>query len=642
MRKPGISLKNMSVSLPESTVVVGAPGLSAGAPTTLQAAARRLNGWLAVLTEVPAAILVVAEIVVLFTGVVFRYGLNKPLVWSDELAGVLFLWLCMLGAVIAQRRGAHMRLRALASSLSERWQHRLEAFSTAAVALFVMEIIGPALEYTTDQAMITSPALDLPDNYRAMAILVGAVLMLLVVLLQVIERSIGRELVISLAIMGGFAFALWLGQSYFETIGNWNLMMFFGLIVPLLVLSGAPIAIAFGVATLTYLGMMTNMPLSVVVSRMDEGMSSLVLLSIPLFVFLGLLIEMTGLAAVMVALLAALVGHLRGGLSYVLVGAMYLVSGISGSKAADMAAIAPVLLPEMTRRGKDPGELIGLLSASAAMAETIPPSIVLITVGSVTGVSIAGLFSGGLLPAAVGALGLIAVIFMRSRQDDVSDIKKASGREIGRAAIVALPALILPVVIRWAVVSGVATATEVSSIGIVYTVLMSLVIYRRFHWRRCGPLLIETACLSGAILIILGTATAMAWALTQSGFSAQLAAAMASVPGGRAGFLALSIVVFAILGSVLEGIPAIVLFGPLLFPVAATFGINQIHYAIMVVLSMSLGLFTPPLGIGFYQACAIGRVDPEKAMHACWPFMAALLVAAVIVACVPWLALPGF
>ncbi|PKU22379.1 TRAP transporter large permease subunit [Telmatospirillum siberiense] len=632
----------MSVSSPDVTAIVGASCLSADAPTALQRAAGRLNRWLAVLTEVPAAILVVAEIAVLFTGVVFRYGLNRPLVWSDELASVLFLWLCMLGAVIAQRRGAHMRLRALAASLNERWRHRLEAFSTSVVALFVIEIIAPALEYTTDQAMITTPALNMPDSYRALAILVGSVLMLLVVLLQVIERTIGRELLASLAIMGVVALGLWLAEPVLSTIGNWNLLVFFGLIVPCLVISGAPIAIAFGVATLTYLGMMTDMPLSVVVSRMDEGMSTLVLLSIPLFIFLGLLIEMTGLAAVMVALLSALVGHLRGGLSYVLVGAMYLVSGISGSKAADMAAIAPVLLPEMTRRGKEPGDLIGLLSSSAAMAETIPPSIVLITVGSVTGVSIAGLFSGGLLPAALGALGLVAVIFMRSRKDDVGEVRRASGREIGKALIVALPALILPMVIRWAVVSGVATATEVSSIGIVYTVLMSLVIYRRFHWKRCGPLLVETASLSGAILIILGTATAMAWALTQSGFSAQLAAAMAGVPGGRAGFLALSIVVFAILGSVLEGIPAIVLFGPLLFPVAAAFGINQIHYAIMVVLSMSLGLFTPPLGIGFYQACAIGRVDPEKAMHACWPYMAALLIAAIIVACVPWLALPGF
>ena len=140
----------------------------------------------------------------------------------------------------------------------------------------------------------------------------------------------------------------------------------------------------------------TRAPLTVIVSRMDEGMSHLLLLSIPLFVFLGILIDMTGMARAMVAFLASLLGHVRGGLSYVLLGAMYLVSGISGAKAADMAAVAPVLFPEMKARGMKPGELVSLLAASGAMAETIPPSVVLIVIGSVASVSIAALFTGGL------------------------------------------------------------------------------------------------------------------------------------------------------------------------------------------------------------------------------------------------------
>jgi TRAP-type C4-dicarboxylate transport system permease large subunit len=142
----------------------------------------------------------------------------------------------------------------------------------------------------------------------------------------------------------------------------------------------------------------------VLVGRMDEGMSHLILLSVPLFVFLGLLIEMTGMARAMVAFLASLLGHVRGGLLYVLVGAMYLVSGISGSKAADMAAVAPVLFPEMKARGAKPGDLVALLAATGAQTETIPPSLVLITIGSVTGVSIAALFTGGLLPGVVLAI----------------------------------------------------------------------------------------------------------------------------------------------------------------------------------------------------------------------------------------------
>ena len=162
------------------------------------------------------------------------------------------------------------------------------------------------------------------------------------------------------------------------------------------VFAGVPIAFAFGLATFGYLALTTRTPLMVLVGRMDEGMSHLILLSVPLFVFLGLLIEMTGMARAMVAFLASLLGHVRGGLHYVLVGAMYLVSGISGSKAADMAAVAPVLFPEMKARGAKPGDLVALLAATGAQTETIPPSLVLITIGSVTGVSIAALFTGGL------------------------------------------------------------------------------------------------------------------------------------------------------------------------------------------------------------------------------------------------------
>ena len=627
------------------TVVPGAggpAGLPAAPASALQRACARLDRWLGLATELPAAALVVAEIAVLFTGVVFRYGINRPLVWTDELASLLFLWLCMLGAVIAQRRGAHMRLTAVAVRLPEVWRNRLEALAAVVAALFMLQIILPAAEYAIDQIPITMPALGMNGCYRTSAIVVGAVLMLTTALLQMVRRATPRDLAFCLPAILAVAAALWFAEPFLESIENWNLLVFFGLLIPVLVLAGTPIAFAFGISTITYLEFMTDMPMTIVVSRMDEGMAAPVLLSIPLFIFLGLLIEMTGLAALLVNLMAALVGHLRGGLSYVLVCSMYLVSGISGSKAADMAAIAPVLLPEMERRGLPPGEMIGLLSSAAAMGETIPPSIVLITVGSVTGVSIAGLFSGGILPAALGALGLAVVIFLRARSAGASRAQRATGGQIGRAFVAAVPALALPVLIRWAVVSGVATATEVSTIGVVYTLVVALLIYRRLDLVRMGPLLVDTASLSGAILIILGTATAMGWALTQSRFSAQLAATMAGVPGGAAGFMALSVVVFAILGSVLEGIPAIVLFGPLLFPVAHELGINLVHYAIVAVLSMSLGLFTPPFGIGFYQACAIGRVTPDQAVHACWPYMAALLVATMIVAAVPWLALPGF
>jgi TRAP-type C4-dicarboxylate transport system permease large subunit len=208
-----------------------------------------------------------------------------------------------------------------------------------------------------------------------------------------------------------------------------------------------------------------------------------------------------------------------------------------------MAAVAPALFAQMRARGAKPGELVALLAAAGAMSETVPPSLVLITIGTVTSVSISALFTGGLLP--------------------------------------------------------------------------------------------------GAILLIIVTATAMSWALTRSGFSHQLAGMMAHLPGGKAGFLAVSIVAFVVLGSVLEGIPAIVLFGPLLFPTARQLGIHEVLYAIVAVLAMGIGLFAPPFGVMYYTACAIGRVPPHAGIRPMAGHGAALLAGLAIIAAIPWFSI-GF
>jgi tripartite ATP-independent transporter DctM subunit len=581
------------------------------------------------------------EMVVLLAGVISRYVFNAPLTWSDELASILFLWLAMLGAVIALRRGEHMRLTTLVNRLSPNGRAWVNLFARLVVIAFVLEIVWPAWEHFDSQWDIRTPALEIRDGLRVAAILVVVLMMLPIAATQLLRDTPWRRVALGVVAFVTIGVALWLGKGVFQHLGNANLVIFFVGVVAICVAAGVPIAFAFGLATLSYLALTTPTPLSVVVSRMDEGMSSLVLLSVPLFVFLGLLIEMTGVAKAMVDFLAALLGHVKGGLAYVLIGAMYLVSGISGSKAADMAAVAPALFPEMKRRGAQDGRLIALLSSSGAMSETIPPSLVLITIGSVTGVSIAALFTGGLLPALVGALALCVVVWFHNRNEDLSSVVRADRKSVLRTFIVALPALALPFVIRTVVVEGVATATEVSTVGIAYTVLVGLFVYRKFDWKRLYPMLIETASLSGAILFIIGCATAMAWALTQSGFSRELAAFMQGVPGGPAGFMAISVVAFVILGSVLEGIPAIVLFGPLLFPIARAVGIHEVHYAMVVIFAMGLGLFAPPFGVGFYAACAIGRVDPDRAVAHVWPYLGALFVALIVIAAWPWLSI-GF
>ncbi|MBR1220210.1 TRAP transporter large permease subunit [Bradyrhizobium sp. U87765 SZCCT0131] len=642
---PGICSKSPSASWPDA-VQIADTGPAHGSGEAIALASGR--GWLdavdrafGTMVEIPAALLVAAEIVILFVGVVARYGLHSPLIWSDELASILFLWLAMLGAAIAFRRGEHMRMTALVARATPVQRAFLDVVGTCAALAFLLLIAWPAYDYAYEESYITTPALQIANSFRAAALPIGIALMVLFALLRLVRVGRLRDVVAAAATVAVIMGAFWFAEPWLRQLGNLNLIIFFVGVVGICVFAGIPIAFAFGLSIFGYLVLTTRTPVQVLVGRMDEGMSHLILLSVPLFVFLGLLIEMTGMARAMVSFLASLLGHVRGGLHYVLLGAMYLVSGISGSKAADMAAVAPVLFPEMKARGAKPGDLVALLSATGAQTETIPPSLVLITIGSVTGVSIAALFTGGLLPGVVLALMLSALVWWRYRHEDLRHVKRATAGEIGRSFVIALPAIALPFVIRAAVVEGVATATEVSTIGIVYAALAGLLIYRRFDWRRLKPMLIDTACLSGAILLIIGTATGMAWGLTQSGFSRSLAATMAALPGGSVTFIAVSIVAFIILGSVLEGIPAIVLFGPLLFPIARQVGVHEVHYAMIVILAMGIGLFAPPFGVGYYAACAIGRVDPAEGIRPIWGYMLALFLGLIIVAAIPWISI-GF
>lgn len=539
----------------------------------------RVEATLGLLVEVPAALLVVADIGVLFWGVVARFVLHRPLVWSDELASLLFLWLAMMGAVVALRRGEHMRMTALVSKAAPRQRALLEAVATSACLAFLGLLAWPAWEHAADEQAITTSALEISNVWRAAALPVGVALMATFAALRLLQVANLKQSLQALVIVGAIVAVFWVARPVFEDLGRLNLLIFFVGVAAGCVFAGIPIAFAFGLGTFGYLALTTSTPLPVIVGRMDEGMSHLILLAVPLFIFLGALIEMTGMAKAMIQFLSSLLGHIKGGLSYVLIA---------------------------------------------------------ITIGSVTGVSIAALFTGGLLPAVVVGACLCAVVAWRYRNDDLSQVKRYQKSEIAKFLLVALPAIALPFVIRAAVVEGVATATEVSTIGIAYSVLIGLFVHRQFDLKRIKPMLVETASLTGAIIFIVGCATAMAWGLTQSGFSQDLAAIMKTLPGGAWGFLAVSMVAFVVLGSVLEGIPAIVLFGPLLFPIARQVGVHEVHYAMVVVFAMGIGLFGPPFGVGYYGACAISKIHPDEGIKHIGGYILALLVGLVIVAAVPW------
>jgi TRAP-type C4-dicarboxylate transport system permease small subunit len=479
----------------------------------------RLWFWV---VEVPAALSVLAEVLLLFTSIIARTVFNAPIVWADELASTIFIWLAMLGSAVALQQGAHMRLTFLVTRLPPKLHRKAFVLATMAPALFLLILLKPAADYAAAQTIVVMPALGWSQLVHSIALPVGCAVIILGSMMRLRGERF-QDLWPVLAIFVVIAGLLVLGTPMLQAIDNWNLIIFFVVLLGAGIFAGIPIAFAFGLATVAYLLIVADVPLSVVVGQLDSGMSSLILLAVPLFVLLGQLIEMTGMARVLVEFLVALLGHVRGGLYYVLIGAMLLISGISGSKAADMAAVAPVLFPEMKRRGVEEGEMVALLAATGAMSETIAPSIVLIAIGSVTNVSIAALFAGGLLPGVVLGLVLGVVAWYRARLDTTVKPHRAPARTVGRSFVIALPALVLPFFIRAAVTGGIATATEVSTLGIAYAVVIGLLIYRQFEWRRIYPMLVQTASLSGAILLIVGAASGMSWCRAGiSGFCSSL------------------------------------------------------------------------------------------------------------------------
>ena len=585
--------------------------------------------------EMICAALLTFIIAILLIGVTARYVFSSPIIWGDETASLAFLWLAMLGSAIAIDRHEHLRLTVFLHLISERKQKFVTTVGLLLTAVFLGSLLYPAIDYAIEESYVTSAALLIPMSWRASALPVGLGLMLAIVILHGVRVGNARMLLgaaVLIGAVGGLLFAL---EPALAFLGNWNIVLFLVFGVGILLAMGVPIAFCFGLGALSFLTFTSSVPIFVIVGRMDEGMSSIILLSVPIFVLLGCVLDATGMGKAIVEVLASLLGHVRAGMSYVLLGSMFLVSGISGSKVSDMATVAPALFPEMKRRGHKPPEMIALLATGAAMAETVPPSIVLIVLGSTAGVSIAGLFTSGFAIAMVLLLALAVLARWKSRHESMEGVRRASFGTIRKAVIVAAPALLLPFLIRSAVGGGVATATEVSTIAVLYALIIGATLYGGISLKKLYGMLVETAALSGAILMILGCASAMAWALTQTGFAFQLAQAVTGLPGGWLTFMAVTVAIFMVLGCVLEGLPAIVLMAPIMFPIAKTLGINDVHYSMVVVTAMNIGLIAPPIGIGFYIACKIGGVSPDEAMKAIWPYIGALLVGLVLIAVFP-------
>lgn len=575
--------------------------------------------------------------VLLLCGVVARYVFAVPIIWMDEAVSMAFIWLAMIGSVIAVHRNEHLRLALFVDMLSPRVRPLVHAFALVAVAAVLLALIGPAVEYTQDEWFIRTPALDIPNSFRVAAIAFGLIGMLVLVAVYA-HRSVPlRALIAAVVIVSLLVGSFWLIRPALPQLGTLNLLIFLVGFVGVCLAAGVPIAFCFAVGAVSYLVFSTHIPVQVIIGRMDEGMSALVLVSVPVFVLLGCILDHTGMGKAIVDFLASLLGHVKAGMAYVLLGSLFIVSGISGSKVSDMATVAPALFPEMKRRGNKPSEMVALLATGAAMADTVPPSIVLIVLGAVAGVSIAGLFNAGFVVAAVLLISLMALARWKARHENIHQTSRRSIKTVLSLLLIAAPALALPFLIRGAVGEGVATATEVSAVAVAYALLVGKLMYGGIGVHRFYKMLVETAALSGTVLLVLGAASAMAWVVTQSGVVQQLSTFMTSLPGGPIAFMAVSILVFLLLGCLLEGLPAVLLLAPIMYPIARKLGIHEIQYSMVIVCAMNIGLMIPPIGVGFYVACRIGEAKPDEVMRAIWPYLAALLVGVAVVASVPWL-----
>ncbi|MGH6750797.1 MAG: TRAP transporter large permease, partial [Bradyrhizobium sp.] len=411
-------------------------------------------------------------------------------------------------------------------------------------------------------------------------------------------------------------------------------LMFIGFFLTLF--GGLPIGFALALAALIFIWVEGTLPGVIFAQQMARGIDNFVLLAIPFFILVGYLMEANGMSVRLIELLQRAVGRMRGGLNVVMVMSMVLFSGISGSKMADVAAVGSVLIPAARRSRQNPGSAVALLAASAVMAETIPPCINLIILGFVANLSIGGLFVAGLLPSALMATALIVLsIILGKKPPAVAETEPqvpVSGLWSGAIASFGLIFMIF-----FGFKSGFATATEISAFAVVYAIVVGAIVFRELSFKTAMHSFVQSATRSGLVLFIVAAAQSLAFVLTLQQVPHAVGDLMLSLSSSQGVwlFMLLSIVVLIVMGSVLEGAAALIIFGPLLLPVAVKLGIDPLHFGVVLVISMGVGLFAPPLGLGLYGACLIGNVPIEQTVKPIVGYLGLLMICLLVIAFVP-------
>lgn len=584
-----------------------------------------------------AATLLAVDLVVVIGSVLARSLFNAPVEWADDVARGLMVGSSFFGAASAVARGENPGLEFLPALLGADARRRLDALGALLVTLISGLVAFNALKLgwmTTGQT--TGSGLALEWTFYPMG---AGALFMAVFALDILARRPARdvgEAVIALAVVAAL-FLLWSGVAPDSVPGPG---VFMGVGFVLVLCGGLPIGFALALSALIYIWTEGYLPGVIFAQQMARGIDNFVLLAIPFFILVGYLMEANGMSVRLIELLQRLVGRMRGGLNVVMVLSMVLFSGISGSKMADVAAVGSVLIPAARRSKQNPGQAVALLAASAVMAETIPPCINLIILGFVANLSIGGLFMAGLIPSALMAAALVAVSVLFGAKAAIAAevVPDGSLRRMWLGAIVSL-GLIVMIFVGFK--SGFATATEISAFAALYAIVVGAGVFRELSWGAALRCFVGAATRSGLILFIVAAAQALAFVLTLQQVPHAVAEFMIglSSTSGTWLFMLLSIGILIVMGSVLEGAAALIIFGPLLVPVAAQLGIAPLHFGVVLVISMGIGLFAPPLGLGLYGACLIGHVPIEQTVKPILGYLGLIFACLLLIAFVPALTL---
>jgi tripartite ATP-independent transporter DctM subunit len=620
-----------------SSGAVALPVTAAWQRGTLAAVVRGILGAIDTVARATLVIALLAELSVVLTDVSIRVLFTQSLLWTEEASKLSLTTLAFLGGALAYRARHHTAIEFVTQLFSVSVRQAIAVgvdafiFCAAAITLYaskeLLEIAG----------LSATPILQINAAWVVLPFTVGMTLIVLFSLERLIFEHPPRAALIALPIVAiMIALVIYIGMTPALRPGNSAMLGIMLALFFVAVLLGLPVSFSMLLGTLFFLQITDAAPLIAAAQNTVDGTGHFILLTLPFFIWAGLIMEKGGISIRLVRFASALVGHLRGGLLQVVVVTVYLVSGISGSKAADVVAVGSVLRRELRRQGYPPEEGAAALSAAGAMSETIPPCIAMLVLGSVTPISIGTLFIAGLLPAAVIALFLMILIYVLAWKRGTPRAPRANAGEFFGSAGGAILPLIMPVIMIVGIKFGIATPTEVSAIAVLYGILLAAIVYRTIGLRSFVNIAIECGLLAGMVLFIIAAAGSFAWTLTAANLPTALIKALDLVGHSSALFLIGSILLLIVVGSLLEGLPALIILAPLLMPIANSLGIDSIHYGIVILLAMGIGIFIPPIGICFYIACAVSEAKVEAASKAMLPYLAVLILGVLAVAFVPW------